>query len=188
MNIHLSRLELSAAGHVSRLFRDVFAASEGQAEGDSIARLVDNLLASTSEQDLRVYTASGGKTLLGCILFSRVTFEAPVQAFILSPVAVDTLAQGQGVGQALIRFGLADLRRAGVQLAFTYGDPNYYAQVGFESISEDLIRAPVPLTQPEGWLCQSLDGQPLSNLQLPVDGDSANRPRCVDALMDPTYW
>lgn len=78
------------------------------------------------------------------------------RAFILSPVAVSTDVQGKGVGQALIRYGLDHLKSLGVELVFTYGDPGYYSKVGFEQITEAIVKAPWPLSQPIGWLALAL--------------------------------
>jgi len=100
--------------------------------------------------------------------------------FILSPVAVKTDQQGKGIGQKLLKHGLDEIRNNGVQVAMTYGDPNYYSKVGFQQISEDFAQAPFKLTYPEGWLAQSLTGQSLE----PILGASS----CVAALNDPSIW
>jgi len=60
-----------------------------------------------------------------------LTFESEVNAFLLGPVAIHTSYQGKGIGQKLINFGLNTLKENGVELAFTYGDPNFYSKVGF---------------------------------------------------------
>ena len=80
----------------------------------------------------------------------------------------------------MIKFGINHLKEKGVELAFTYGDPNYYSKVGFRCISEALAKAPLKLTQPEGWLCQSLHGDTIQ----PIAGIS----HCVKALDKPEYW
>ena len=72
------------------------------------------------------------------------------------------------------------LKLLGVKLAFTYGDPNYYSKTGFVHISESIIRALFKLSQPEGWLAQSLDGKPMQSMQGTTE--------CVEALSDPKYW
>jgi predicted N-acetyltransferase YhbS len=109
-----------------------------------------------------------------------LSFDTPIDAFILSPAAVHTNYQGKGVGQKLINFGIGQLREKGVKLAFTYGDPDFYSKVGFQRITEDVAKAPLDLKQPEGWLCQSLDGGDIE----PVPGNS----NCVMALNKPEYW
>ena len=80
------------------------------------------------------YLVRDGKTLIGCIFFTRMEFENQINAFILSPVAVATRYQKLGIGQKLIKFGIYSLKKNNVELLFTYGDPNYYSKVGFKYI------------------------------------------------------
>jgi predicted N-acetyltransferase YhbS len=163
------------------LFTATFTASEGAEEGALIGRLVRNLLGGTAEQDRFVFTAEEDSAIIGCIVFSRLTYAQDERTvFVLAPVAVATDHQGKGVGQRLVNHGLAALRNAGVDIAMTYGDPNYYAKVGFLPISEADAQAPFPLSQPEGWLAQSLTDRALA----PLKGPS----RCVEALNAPVFW
>ncbi|MGS0676973.1 GNAT family N-acetyltransferase [Shewanella sp. 125m-1] len=168
------------AKEISHLFNETFSASEGADEGKVIGELTTELMSTTASDDLFIFVAKEEDKLVGSILFSRLTFESEVNAFILSPVAVHPDFQRQGVGQKLIRFGLETLVEAGVELAFTYGDPNYYSKVGFKQLSEDIVKAPHTLTYPEGWLGQSLAAKTLQ----PLSGQC----RCVDALNKAEYW
>lgn len=167
---------------IQALFHKTFADSEGEAEGKIIGELAAELLTGTPQDDLYCFVAKNGsnKELAACIIFSRMQFEQTVTAFILSPVAVLTPYQGQGFGQKLIRFGLEKLRQDGVELAFTYGDPTFYYQVGFEQIPETQIKAPQPLSYPIGWLAQSLTEAAVPHLP----GESS----CVPALNKAEYW
>lgn len=54
-----------------------------------------------------------------------------VAAIGLVPVAVRPEAQGRGVGSALIRAGLDELRRAGEGAVVVLGHPSYYPRFGF---------------------------------------------------------
>lgn len=92
---------------------------------------------------------------MGSIIFSRLTCEDGTKAFLMAPVAVHSDYHGRGIGRGLINFGLDSLREAGVTLALTYGDINFYSKTGFMPISEELVRAPLPLSYPEGWLGQN---------------------------------
>ena len=60
--------------------------------------------------------------------------------------------QKKGIGQQLICFGIEQLKSKGIELLFTYGDPNYYSKVGFVSVTEEAIKAPLKLNFPHGWL------------------------------------
>ncbi len=165
---------------VIALFSRVFSASEGEEEGKSTAGLVANLINNTSPADLIGCVARDQRKILGSIFFSRFIVPSAQSAFLLSPVAVDTGAQGSGIGQRLIIFGLDHLRSREVDLVFTYGDPAFYAKTGFGQIGEDEVTAPFPLSQPVGWLAQSLTGSPIRAMR----GSS----KCVEALSDPSYW
>jgi len=176
-----------SSDHVGReqeimdLFTQTFTASEGSEEGAIIGGLAKNLLESTPFKDLFVFLASEGSTLVGCIFFSRMSFEQDKRTvFILSPVAVKTDQQGKGIGQRLLTHGLGKIRNNGVHIATTYGDPKYYSKVGFQQMSEDFAQAPFKLAYPHGWLGQSLTDQSLE----PLVGPSS----CVAALNDPSLW
>lgn len=168
----------------SSLFQRVFSESEDPEEGQLIAQLVEQMLSTVAADDLLVFVVRELDELVGAIFFSRMTFNPPVEAFILSPVAVSSDRHGQGIGQSLINFGLDYLRENGVELAFTYGDPDYYGRVGFQQIEESLIKAPVAMTQPHGWLCQSLSEKEEGNELTPIE----SRPVCVAPLNNPDYW
>lgn len=166
------------------LFTAVFSAAEGAEEGQRIGTLVQNMITTTAADDLLGFVAESrsdtGTELVGAILFSRLWFPDGRTGFILSPVAVATPVQRTGVGQRLIRHGLDRLKALGVDRVFTYGDPDYYAQFGFQVIDEAIAQAPQPLRYPHGWLAQSLQSREI----IPMQGVI----RCVDALNDPGYW
>ena len=167
------------------VFKQAFTASEGPDEGEVIAGFVANLIETTPSDQLlgciahEALADHDGK-LAAAVFFSRFTLPDGRKAFILSPMAVATDQQGKGIGQALIRFGLAELKKRGVSLVLTYGDPAFYGKVGFTQVIEAEIPAPFPLSQPEGWLALSLDGSPLST--------AGGATGCVTALNDPALW
>lgn len=172
--------ESSSDHEVKKLFTSVFADSEGQAEGVLIGNLAFELQETTDPSDIFGFIAREGKNIIGCIFFTRLGFENKINAFILSPVAVATQYQSQGIGQKLIRFGINNLKKNNVKLLFTYGDPNFYSKVGFKLISEITAKAPLKLTYPEGWLAQSLVSEHIE----PTSGNST----CVSALNNQQYW
>lgn len=166
---------------IAKLFSDTFTASEGAEEGTLISILVRRLIEETPTEDLRAFTAWEKGELLGGIFFTRLTYEADSRiVFMMAPVAVATERQGEGVGQRLITHGLDTLRKYGVNIAVTYGDPSFYSRVGFKPVAEAELPAPQPLQHPEGWIAQSLTEAPLTPLSRPV--------RCVTAFDNPAYW
>ncbi|MEC8080980.1 MAG: N-acetyltransferase [Pseudomonadota bacterium] len=170
----------SQQAEVVGLFSSVFAASEGEKEGAMLGHLTEQLSLLLDDESVLGFAAYEDDTLVGAIFFSRLQFEAPVSVYMLSPVAVATEQQCQGIGQALIQFGLNALKERSVEVVITYGDPAYYSKVGFEPLSETVIQAPVKLSMPFGWQGQSLNVQPI-----PV---MADRPTCVQPFKDPAYW
>jgi putative acetyltransferase len=177
------QITTGAAGRqdaIVALFTATFTDSEGADEGAAIGGLVRSLLSGTTDEDLRVVTVEDGGQLVAACTFSRMTYDDPRRVFILSPVAVAPGRQGEGIGQQMLRHGLDHLRADGVDAVLTYGDPAYYTRVGFHPIGTDGVPAPFALSQPEGWLGQSLDGTPLAPLRGPGT--------CVEALRDPAFW
>lgn len=166
---------------IVELFTATFTASEGAGEGALVGDLARRLLGTTAEGDLFVFTAREAGAVVGAVVFSRLSYDADERTvFLLSPVAVATDRQREGIGQRLIGQGLSALRQAGVDVAVTYGDPAYYSRVGFVPITEAAARPPFPLSRPEGWLGRSLTGEALAPL--------AGTARCVAAFDDPALW
>ena len=166
---------------IRELFKATFTASEGAEEGAVIGDLVAGMMNEASCDDVLTYTAYDEGDLVGGIFFSRLVFDQDDRiVFILSPVAVRTGRQRTGVGQKLIAYGLEEMRRKGVDVVMTYGDPAYYSKSGFRQITEEFARSPHALSQPIGWQAQSLgDG----GLQ-PLAGPS----RCVEPLNKAELW
>jgi len=172
--------ESSNIEEIEKLFTKVFSDSEGQSEGVLIGNLTYDIMANTDAENIYGFIARENKQVIGCIFFTRLTFENGVNAFLLSPVAIHTSCQGKGIGQKLIKFGIDHLKENRVSIVFTYGDPGFYSKVGFNLISEKIAKAPFKLSQPEGWLAQSL----VSDQVKPIAGNSY----CVEAFNKPEIW
>jgi putative acetyltransferase len=166
---------------IAALFTSTFSDSEGAEEGVLIGDLVRRLMADTPPADLRVFTAWDGDALVGGIFFSPLVYAGDTRRVVLlSPVAVATGRQGEGIGQRLIARGLDALRQEGVEIAVTYGDPGFYGRVGFLPVPEADVPAPHNLQHPQGWLARSLTDTPLTPLRGPV--------ACATAFNDPALW
>lgn len=163
------------------LFVQTFTASEGEEDAGLIGGLVRALLADGAGSDVAAYLAEEEGRIVGAAIFSRLSYAAdPRHVMILSPMAVASDRQGQGIGQRLLTEALAALQAGGVDVAVTYGDPAFYGKVGFRPVTQDVVPAPLPLGQPEGWIAQSLSGEVLT----PLRGAC----RCAPALADPAFW
>jgi putative acetyltransferase len=162
------------------LFETVFAKSESEQEGTLIRNLAKEMMASTDSRDLYGFVADDDGKIVGAIFFSRLAFKNDLDVFILAPVAVHAEHQRLGIGRALIMHGLREMEKRGVDFVVTYGDPAFYSRVGFHQISQNAIEAPHSLSQPEGWLGQSLTEEPIDT----IPGHCT----CVKALDNPVYW
>ncbi len=178
--MELLTFKSSNIDEIKQLFTKVFSDSEGQTEGILIGSLTYDIMTTTDTQDLYGFVATEKEQIIGSIFFTRLTFQNGVNAFLLSPVAIQTNYQGKGIGQKLINFGINRLKESSVSIVFTYGDPSFYSKVGFKAISEKIVKAPLKLSQPEGWLGQSL----LSDNIEPITGNSY----CVEAFNNPELW
>lgn len=176
-----SILDLTQQDEIQDLFRATFGDSEGAQEGEMIGELANQLVVTTDSDEMVIVGASQDDVLLGCVIFTKFHFkDNHTNAYLLSPAAVATATQGQGVGQKLIQFGLDTLKAQGVELVLTYGDPSFYSKVGFTQISEALVKAPLVLSYPHGWLGQMLDGSAVPA----IDSETA----CAPALNEQKYW
>jgi putative acetyltransferase len=86
-----------------------------RAEGTALAELVE-------VRDGRV---------VGHILFNRMITNPTRFVAGLAPVAVDPAYQGQGIGEALCRAGIAAMRAMGCGGVVVLGHPTYYPRFGF---------------------------------------------------------
>nr|WP_275665543.1 N-acetyltransferase [Vibrio sp. Isolate33] len=170
---------------ITQLFTQTFTDSEGENEGKTVGKLANDLLTTTAPTELLCFVAEddsieSGSTIVGAIIFTPLSFDDGIKAYLLSPVAVITQVQKRGIGQKLINFGLENLKEQGIELAVTYGDPSYYSKVGFAPITVEQIPAPFELSYPHGWIAQSLTGS-----EIKVTSEQSS---CVEALAHAKYW
>lgn len=72
--------------------------------------------------------------VVGHVAFSPVMIDgAALGWFGLGPLAVASGFRRQGLGDALVRRGLADIRTLGAKGCVVLGDPAYYHRFGFEA-------------------------------------------------------
>ncbi len=79
----------------------------------------------------------------GHILFSRMFVEA-TPAVALAPMAVLPAHQNQGLGSALVRAGLDELRRMQERIVIVLGHPDYYPRFGFSPELARRLKHPFP--------------------------------------------
>jgi len=165
---------------VEELFTSVFTSSADEQEGRLIGNLSSQLASNIDNNKIICFGVYENKMLIGSIFFTHLQFSKPIQIFMLAPVAVSTEYQRKGIGQALINYGLNELKNRSVNAVVTYGNPSFYSKVGFQALSENVIQAPLKLSMPFGWLGQSLTGESIPTIN--------ERPVCVKEFNDPVYW
>jgi len=92
------------------------------------------------------------------LAFSPVTIQSPAAAtpaLALAPVGVDPAHQNQGIGSALIRWGLAESARMGHGIVIVLGEPVFYGRFGFKPASLYGIECPFP-APPEAFMALEL--------------------------------
>lgn len=82
------------------------------------------------------------------------------RAALLGPLAVTPARQGRGIGSALVRAGLRQLKDRDVQFVCVLGDPAFYGRLGF--LPEFSIRPPfrLPAEYDGAWQSQELSDMP----------------------------
>ena len=112
--------------------------------GEAEVGLVDDLRAEGS-MVCEVVAEREGAGIVGHVAFSRLqvrSVDRAISGVALAPLAVLPTHQRQGVGRALVDFGLERLRELRTELVLVLGDPNYYAQFGFSALLARLLKAP----------------------------------------------
>jgi putative acetyltransferase len=119
------------------------AAFEGMPFSDGTEAEVIHRLRAAGALTLSLVATDGGD-ILGHVAFSPVTINGEAGDWYgLGPVSVWPDRQRTGIGQALVREGLQQLRSMGAGGCVLLGDPAYYRRFGFES-DPDLYNAGAP--------------------------------------------
>ena len=96
--------------------------------------------------------------VVGHVAFSAVTVGESYQALALAPVAVAPDFQRQGVGSALIRWGLEKCRQMGHEVVIVLGNPAYYRRFGFTPSIQFNINCPFVVPSDEFMVLELLPG------------------------------
>ncbi len=97
-------------------------------EQDIVARLRDENVLTVS------LVAEKDNQVVGHIATSPVTFDSTEGWFDLGPVSVLPDQQGIGIGSALIKSALNQLKKVGAAGAVVLGDPEFYSRFGFKQV------------------------------------------------------
>ena len=149
-----------------------------------IANLVEEMLKDPSGEPMFSLVAELGDQLAGHVLFTSATVEShsEVTAQLLAPLAVTRAQQDKGVGGRLVDDGLERLKKAGVELVFVLGYPDYYSRFGFVPAGVRGFQAPYPILpkNADAWMVRELAPGAIDQY--------AGTVRCSNALDHPQYW
>lgn len=116
------------AAEIADITRAAFARRFGA--GDSEVALIAALRAA-GDVVVELAALEDG-TVVGHAMFSRAAAQPAVcRVAALGPVAVRVDRQRHGIGDSLIRAGLAACADRGVEAVIVLGDPRYYGRFGF---------------------------------------------------------
>ena len=114
------------------IIRQVTEAAFAVAEhSDGTEGAIVDALRAAGALSVSLVARRGGERV-GHVAFSPVTLDgADLGWYGLGPVSVRPDLHGQGIGGALIRAGLEQLKALGAQGCVVLGDPRYYQRFGF---------------------------------------------------------
>lgn len=99
----------------------------------------DLIAALRSSADCHSYVAEVDGQVVGQIMFTPAilrTANKEVCGMGLAPMSVQPSRQRQGIGSALVEFGLGRVFSGGTEFVVVLGHPEYYSRFGFRLASE----------------------------------------------------
>ena len=152
---------------------------------DDEAELVKALLDDPSAKPILSLLAFKNNHAVGHILFTTARLIGPrnnPSIVILAPLAVVPDAQNQGIGGRLIKTGLRQLSKSGVDLVFVLGHPRYYSRHGFSPAGRLGFEAPHPIPDEhaDAWMVQALRARVIDSV--------SGKVICSDELGRPEHW
>lgn len=168
--------------------RGIYSAAFPKGESEAVAKLAIDLLSEdTAPQTISLIAVIAviaviDDTVVGHVAFSPVGVEnnENCRAYILAPLAVYPGYQNRRIGSTLVEYGMRQLSAMGVNVAFVYGDPEYYGRFGFNADTARDYKAPYSLKYPFGWQAVVLNEYSMKAGPAVI--------RCVSSLCDPGLW
>lgn len=139
---------------IKTITKVTIAAFASMAISNQTEHLIVNALRSAGALTLSLVAEVAGK-VVGHIAFSPVTILDGSEGWYgLGPVSVTPKFQRMGIGSALIKEGLEELKDLGAKGCCLVGHPEYYPRFGFKNVA-GLSLEGVP---PEVFFVLSFDG------------------------------
>lgn len=127
-----------------------------------LARTAERLRENNHPVDGLSFIVENGDGLRGSISFWPIAIGAQ-SGLLLGPLAIAPSAQGQGLGQALLRHSLARIDPTQFPVVLLVGDLPYYEKAGF-AVAPSAVRLPGPvdprrlLVRGDAAICAALQG------------------------------
>lgn len=120
------------------LVEEVFTEHENADEGKLVRRLVEEIRSKEYYlPELELLMLEDGE-IIGYVMFSRFHIEGKYddRLVLLSPAAVKTSCQRQGISRELINYGLKKAAEMGYTAAMVEGNPANYRARGFKTSAD----------------------------------------------------
>ncbi len=135
---------------------------------DEKASLTEGLIKDDTAQPVITFLAFDDHNAVGYATFANAKVDGWHQSdhvSIMAPLAVIPEHQDSDIYQLLMEEGVKKLKQIGTEMVFTYGDPEYYKQLGFVPEAESFGFAPPSALagkDHEKWMVQALSIKGLS--------------------------
>ena len=144
------------------MIEKVFAAWDSPEEARTVRNLVEEIRAKRYYiPELELVMTDETDEVIGYVCFSRFHIEGRYEdeLLILTPCAVKTELQRQGISKALIEYGFERAREMGFKAVLVEGDPKNYNPRGFEPSYKHGIEAGenIKLPHPDCLMIKELE-------------------------------
>ena len=171
----MTTVRRESPGDEAQIYEVNYQAFGRKEEAEVVSALRDSCPAGVS------LVAEEEGRIVGHILFTPTTIEDGGNSLVgagLAPMAVLPQYQGKGIGSALVRAGLEEMRVASEPFVVVVGHPGFYPRFGFVRASKYGIRCEYSEVPDEAFMILVFDESRMQG----VTGIAKERPEFVAAM------